>query len=109
MPLIFVPVVVVTPVVVDQYRLYEVAPLTAGQEMVTCLVPPVAVTPVGTAGIVAADVLGLVLADTSAEAAPLRPALTALTMKKYVVFTASGFNTNGLVTFLTRIASTWSL
>lgn len=47
---IFVPVVFVTPDVVDQYMLYDVAPETASQLMVTWASPAVAVTPVGADG-----------------------------------------------------------
>lgn len=82
MPLIFVPLAVVTPVVVDQYRLYEAAPLTAVHETVTCLVPPLALTPVGAAGMVGTGVTAVVVAETSADGGPLRPLLIALTMTK---------------------------
>ena len=72
MPLIFVPVVVVTPVVVDQYTLNDVAPLTAAQEMVTCLVPAVAVTPVGAKGTVVAGAVSSVVAEASETTARTR-------------------------------------
>ena len=109
MRLILVPFAVVTPVVVDQYRLYEVAPLTAVQETVTWFVPAVAVTPAGAAGIVGTGVVAVVVAETSAERGPLRLLLTALTVTKYVVDGASPVMTNGLVTFFTFFASTSSL
>jgi hypothetical protein len=57
-----VPVPGVTPDVVNQYRLYDVAPETADQEMVTCFVPPVAITPVGAAGTVGAGALVVAVA-----------------------------------------------
>jgi hypothetical protein len=109
MPPILVPLASVTPVVADQYRLYDVAPLTAVQESATCLVPPVAVTPLGAAGIVAAGVVAVVVAETSVERAPLRPLLAALTVTKYVVDGLSPVMTNGLVTFFTHFASAPSL
>jgi hypothetical protein len=76
-PTIFVPVLIVTPVVLDQYRLYAEAPVTALQSRVTRFAPPVALTPAGAAGMVAAAVVALVVAETSAEAGPLRPLVTA--------------------------------
>jgi len=48
----FVPVVFVTPDVVDQYILYDVASDTAVQLIDTCLFPAVTVTPVGADGAV---------------------------------------------------------
>ena len=53
-PVIFVPFAFVTPVVVDQYTLYEVAPKLALQEIEFCALAGTAATPVGAAGIVVA-------------------------------------------------------
>ena len=71
-PLIFVPFATVTPEVVDQYKLYAVAPLTAFQMIVACFVPPVALTPLGAAGMVGVGVVALVVAETAADGGPLR-------------------------------------
>jgi len=82
--------------------LYEAAPLTAVHERVTCLLPAVALTPLGAAGMVGAGVVAVVVADTSAERGPLRPLLIALIVTKYVVDGASPVIANGLVAFFTR-------
>ena len=47
------------PELIDQYRLYEVVPLTELQLTVTCLSPDAAVTPVGLEGIVVAETTSL--------------------------------------------------
>jgi hypothetical protein len=47
---ILVPFDFVTPVVVDQYKLYEVAPVTGLQESVIWVFPAAAITPLGAAG-----------------------------------------------------------
>jgi hypothetical protein len=74
--MILVPVVVVTPAVVDQKRLYEVAPATAGQEMVTWLSPAVATTPVGA--------LGTVVGGGGALVPPPQPARIMMILAKKI-------------------------
>jgi hypothetical protein len=59
--------------------LYEVAPETAVQEIVVLFAPPVALTPVGTAGAVGAGAGVRVVAATWIEASPSPTLLTAVT------------------------------
>jgi hypothetical protein len=90
-PATLVPFALVTPADVDQYTLYEVAPLTAAHETVTCPLAATALTLVGAAGAPAGGVaLPSLPLPPQAASADARPSASAIRVVRVIMCAPPG-------------------